>query len=246
MTTLHAGKRYRSTAATFLISLPTADDGPMNHFRATITVRHFIRRSLTASGIVFAILLCLSANNALAQKSPQNEPDINQLMQGKIFIYKLDSGDKAGKGYKLVYMVAAPLSAYWKFKTDFKNDFLRTNELISEHRIMALENNVVVTENMYATRPGVRFRWRTVSLPDIHRLDFELLNPNECGQKFHYGHIQLEPVGEHTKVTQVAYFDFFGVTLWMNYPWYGGMQHYLNYTARWEQETVVRLIDRYR
>jgi hypothetical protein len=49
-----------------------------------------------------------------------------------------------------------------------------------------------------------------------------------------------------TKVTQVVYFDFFGATLWMNYPWYGGMRHYLHYTARWEQETITRLIDRYR
>lgn len=199
-----------------------------------------------AYGTVFTLLLCLLPNYVPAQKTPENEPDLKLLMQGKVYIYRLDSADAAGKGYRLVYMVAAPLDAYWNFKTDFDNDFLMTNKLISEHRLVALENNVVITENMYATRPGVRFRWRTVSSPDIHRLDFELLNPRECGQKFHYGHIQLEPVGEHTKVTQVAYFDFFGVSLWMNYPWYGGMQHYLNYTARWEQETVLRLLDRYR
>jgi hypothetical protein len=199
-----------------------------------------------ACGSVLILLFCFLPNYAAAQASPANEPDLNQLNQGKVFIYKLDPADVAGKGYKLVYMVAAPLGAYWNFKTDFENDFLETNKLIQEHRIVALEKNVVITENMYVTRPGVRFRWRTHSFPDIHRLDFELLNPKECGQKFHYGHIQLEPVGEHTKVTQVAYFDFFGATLWMSYPWYGGMKHYLNYTARWEQETVVRLIERYR
>ena len=111
---------------------------------------------------------------------------------------------------------------------------------------MAYENNVAITESTYATKPGVTFRWRTITHSDRHRLDFELQNPKECGQKFHYGHIQLEAAGKHTKVTQVAYFDFFGASFWMNYPWYGGMNYYLRYTARWEQKTMARLIDRYR
>ncbi len=192
------------------------------------------------------ILLGLSPNHGFAQDSPENEPDINQLMQGKAYIYKLHPENAAGKGYKLVYMVAAPLSVYWNFKTDFKNDFLLTNKLITEHRLVAHKNNIAITENIYATKPGVRFRWRTISSPDIHRLDFELLNPKECGQKFHYGHIKLEKVGEHTKVTQIAYFEFFGATIWMNYPWYGGMHHQLHYTAQWEQETIARLVDKYR
>ena len=201
---------------------------------------------LAASLTVFTILLYTSPDHVSAQKSPKDEPDLNQLMQGKAYIYKLDSEDATGKGYKLVYMVAAPLRAYWKFKTDFKNDFLLTNKLIMEHRLVEHKKNVAITESIYATKPGVRFRWRTISFPDVHRLDFELQNPKECGQKFHYGHIQLEAAGEYTKVTQIAYFEFFGATLWMNYPWYGGMHHYLNYTARWEQETITRLLDRYR
>ncbi len=167
-------------------------------------------------------------------------------MQGKAFVYKLDPEDSAGKGYKLVYMVAASVKAFWKFKTDFKNDFLLTNKLIAQHRLVEHKNNVAITESIYTTKPGVKFRWRTISFPDIYRLNFELQNPKECGQKFHYGHIQLEAAGEYTKVTQVAYFEFFGATLWMNYPWYGGMRHYLHYTARWEQETITRLINRYR
>jgi hypothetical protein len=201
---------------------------------------------LAACCTVFTILLCLSPDHVLAQNSPENEPDINQLMQGKAYVYKLDSEDRASKGYKLVYMVAAPLEAFWNFKTDFENDFLLTNKLITQHRLLEHKNNVAITESIYATKAGVRFRWHTIIFPDIHRLNFELQNPKECGQKFHYGHIQLEAVGEHTKVTQIAYFEFFGATLWMNYPWYGGMRHYLHYTARWEQETITRLIDRYR
>ena len=192
------------------------------------------------------ILLGLSPNRGLAQDSPESEPDINQLMQGKAYIYKLHPENAAGKGYKLVYMVAAPLSVYWNFKTDFENDFLLTNKLITEHRLVEYKDNVAITETVYATKPGVRFRWRTISSPEIHRFDFELLNPKECGQKFHYGHIKLEKVGEHTKVTQIAYFEFFGATIWMNYPWYGGMHHQLHYTAQWEQETIARLVDKYR
>ena len=195
---------------------------------------------------VFSILLCLSPDPVPAQKAPEDEPDINQLIQGKAYVYKLDPEGSAGKGYKLVYMVAAPLGAYWKFKTDFENDFLLTNKLITEHRLVEHRNNVVITESIYATKPGVEFRWRTISFPDRHRLSFELQNPKECGQKYHYGHIQLEAAGEYTKVTQIAYFEFFGATLWMNYPWYGGMRYYLEYTARWEQETIMRLIDHYR
>jgi hypothetical protein len=201
---------------------------------------------LALSCAILAILLYPLPDPVLAQTSPEFEPSIDQLKQGEVYIYKLDTVDIAGKGYKLVYMVAAPLAVYWKFKTDFENDFLLTNKLITEHRLVAHKNNVAITESIYATKPGVRFRWRTISFPDIHRLDFELQNPKECGQKFHYGHIQLKSAGDRTIVTQTAYFDFFGATLWMNYPWYGGMRHYLKYTARWEQETITRLIDRYR
>ena len=200
---------------------------------------------LAVSCAMLTILLYLLPDPVLAQTSPKLEPDIDQLKQGKAYVYKLDPVDTTGKGYKLVYMVTAPLDVYWKFKTDFENDFLLTNKLIREHRLVAHKNNVAITESIYATKPGVRFRWRTISFPDLHRLNFELQNPKECGQTFHHGHIQLEAAGDHTIVTQTAYFDFFGATLWMNYPWYGGMRHYLKYTARWEQETITRLIDRY-
>ena len=201
---------------------------------------------LAISCAMLTVLLLLLPDPVLAQTSPKLEPDIDQLKQGKANIYKLDPEYSAGKGYKLVYMVAVPLDVYWKFKTDFENDFLLTNKLIAEHHLVTHKDNVAITENIYATKPGVRFRWRTISFPDIHRLNFELQNPKECGQTFHYGHIQLEAAGSHTIVTQTAYFDFFGATLWMNYPWYGGMRHYLNYTVRWEQETITRLIDRYK
>jgi hypothetical protein len=217
----------------------------MNYIHPKMMALYFARRRLAAFCKVLAILFYLSPIHVLAQDSLEKKPAINQLMQGKAYIYKLYPADKPGQGYKLVYMVAAPLDTYWNFKTDFENDFLMTNKLITGHRLVEYRDNIAITETIYSTKPGVRFRWRTISSTDIHRLDFELLNPNECGQKFHYGHIQLEAFGEHTKVTQTAYFDFFGATLWMNYPWYGGMHYYLQYTVRWEQETIVRLNTKY-
>jgi len=33
--------------------------------------------------------------------------------------------------------------------------------------------------------------------------------------------------------------------LWAHYPWAGGMSDFLRYTARWEQETVLKLKDKY-
>ena len=55
----------------------------------------------------------------------------------------------------------------------------------------------------------------------------------------------MEPAPEGTRVTQVAYFDFWGASLWANYPWGGGMKDFLSYTAQWEQETVLILSDLY-
>ena len=41
------------------------------------------------------------------------------MLANAAYVYKLDPEGSAGKGYKLVYMVAASLRAFWKFKTDF-------------------------------------------------------------------------------------------------------------------------------
>ena len=218
----------------------------MNHLQPLRSASLPAAVSLPVCYLIFALLIWASPNFALAQNAPENKPDFKLLKQGKAYIYKLHPENIDGKGYKLVYLVPAPLEAYWKFKTDFANDFLLTNKLISEHRLLKYKDEVAVTENVYTTKPGVKFRWRTLTLPNRHRLEFELQNPQECGKKFHYGHIQLKAAGEYTIVTQVAYFNFFGVTLWMNYPWYGGMRYILEYTARWEQETITRLIHKYR
>lgn len=152
---------------------------------------------------------------------------------------------QGGIGYQASYYVDVPLETYWRFKTDFDNSFLLTNHYITAHKLIGREGNAVITENRYSFGPDAVYRWRTVVMNGRHRLDYELLNPAECGQKFHFGFIQARAEGERTLVTQVAYLDFFGVSLWARYPWSGGLKDFLRNTILWEQQTAVNLEWRY-
>ena len=199
------------------------------------------------------VTICLVVLSGNASEWSIEKPPEKELLTGQAFITKLRPLHQSGSGYKLVYVVDAPIAVFWKFKTDFDNEFLLTNKFIKSHRLLSHRGNVVITEDIFTDdvfthRPGAKFHWQTTVSSNMYRLDFVLLNPEQCGQKFHYGHIQLEAL-EHkshkTKVTHVAYFDFFGVFFWVNYPWYGGMMDFLRYTARWEQETILRLKSEY-
>ena len=160
-------------------------------------------------------------------------------------IVKLKPERETGRGYQLSYMIDAPIDVVWKFKTDFDNQFLLSNKFFTSHRLVSQDRDEVITENVYSNKPKATFRWRTTLSADRYLLEFTLLNPEECGQKYHYGHIQLEAAGARTRVRQVAYFDFFGVSFWVNYPFSGGMSSFLKYTAAWEQQTVLDLKDEY-
>jgi hypothetical protein len=122
---------------------------------------------------------------------------------------------------------------------------LVTNKFIRAHHFISQRGDIAVTETEYTYQPGFLFRWQTTIYPDRFRLEFSLMNPEQCNQHYHHGYIQLASEGEATRVIQVAYFDFWGVTFWAYNPWSGGMQDFLSYTARWEQATVTRLKDRY-
>jgi len=146
-----------------------------------------------------------------------------------------------GYGYKLQYYVAAPIDVFWHFKTDFDSDFLLSNDELLEHRLVKTEESSVITENRYAAAPSLRFLWQTTVFPEQHRLEFKLLNAEDCRHDFHYGTIQLSSAGDHTKVTQIAYFNFTGASLWVKYPWYGGMKSLLTKVARWERNSALQL-----
>jgi hypothetical protein len=162
-----------------------------------------------------------------------------------IQIERIASSTLGGHGYRLIYTVPVPLETYWRFKTDFSSDFLLTNKYIVHHRFIGRTGNTVITENAYSNSPGKVFLWETRVSSTGHRLDFVLLNPHACGQRFHRGHIIATPEGVDTRVVQEAYFDFFGAALWTIYPWSGGMRDFLVYTARWEYETVLMMREQY-
>jgi hypothetical protein len=165
--------------------------------------------------------------------------------EDSVRIHRIEPDRRGGKAYRLEYVVHVPIDVYWNFKTDFDNDFLVENKYIREHNFISRSGDTVITENRYAYPPTEFFKWQTTVDHDAYHLAFVLLNPLQCGQRFHYGAIQLEPVDDGTRVTQTAYFDFFGASLWADYPWGGGMVDFLTYIANWEQDLVVRLKDRY-
>ena len=181
----------------------------------------------------------------LSVHPPAVEPKHKELLSGEPFIYRIEPEARGGEAYKLIYIVSVPIDVFWRFKTDFHGDFIRANKYVEEQRVIREEQNVVTIENRLTNKPGVKFRWRNILHPNEYRLEFVLENPEECDQKFHYGHFQLEPFGSYTKVSHAAYFDFFGATFWVHYPWEGGMYALLDYIARWEQQTILQLKNDY-
>ena len=160
--------------------------------------------------------------------------------QDKISLERISPPGRDGFGYRLIYYVPAPLEIFWRFKTDFENEDLTNNQEIIEHRVVSFSDNNVVTDNRYATWPNLRFLWQTTVDWNQYRLAFKQLNVKDSLQDYHYGTIQLSPAGDHTKVTQIAFFNFVGASLWVKYPWYGGMKTTLTSLARWEQKTALR------
>lgn len=187
----------------------------------------------------------LSGFIGLPVHPPTVEPADEELLDKQAIIYRIEPDYRGGEAFKFIYLVPASIDTFWRFKTDFQGNFLLSNKYIKEHRFIFELGNVIITENSYSNVPNETFRWRTTRHSDEYRLDFQLENPQECGQKFHYGTIQLEPFNSYTKVTHTAYFDFFGASLWVNLPFAGGMSNFLIYLAGWEKDTISQLRDQY-
>lgn len=201
----------------------------------------------TVSRLFLCIIsfIFLSGFISLPIHPANTEPDDEVLSDKQRIVYRIKPEKRGGEGFKMIYLVPVPVDVYWRFKTDFRGNFLTTNRYIREHRIIREYGNVTITENRYVNAPNETFRWRTILYPDQYRLVFQLENPRECGHKFHHGSIQVEPFGSYSKITHTAYFDFFGAFLWVNLRVGGGMTPFLKYTARWEKETVLRLRHQY-
>lgn len=160
-------------------------------------------------------------------------------------VHSIQSSGQNGHAYRLTYTVDVPLAHFWKFKTDFGGDFLLTNRYILANRLVSRHNNVYITETRYADAPATVFRWQTTIYPSAYRMNYLLLNPEECGQRFNRGTIQMTPESGKTRIEHSTYFDFFGATIWANFPGPGGMVGFLRYTADWERKTIKQLLDRY-
>lgn len=195
--------------------------------------------------IPLLVFLCFTGLTNLSAQSPTVEPSAEQLLTGEPFIYRVAPDARGGEAYKLVYLAPVPIEVFWRFKTDFHGDFVETNKYIINQRVISEEPGMVIIENRLSNKPDSKFRWRNILFPNKYRLDFVLENAEQCGQRFHYGHFQLEPLGSYTKVSHAAYFDFFGASLWAHYPWEGGMYAFLDYIARWEQETILKVKNDY-
>lgn len=182
---------------------------------------------LTLLLILASLLIPVSGYAGAARSSLQNKISLERVV-----------APSGGYGYRLQYYVPAPIDVFWRFKTDFDNDVLLTNEELIEHRIVESFDNSVITENRYATAPGLRFLWQTDVILDKFQLEFKLLNNEDCRHEFHHGTIELSPAGDYTQVTQTAYFDFAGASLWVKYPWYGGMKSTLTKMVKWEQSVA--------
>ena len=206
-----------------------------------LPVKSFYNQSSTPFAIAVKsaalMLLILTAINAHA----------NTLADGhqRISLDMVQADPRGGYGYKLQYYVPVPLDSFWQFKTDFSADFLLTSDELIGHRLIRKTGNGVITENRYASAPELKFLWETTVFPEQFRLVFRLLNASDCRHAFHYGVIQLKAAGDFTQVTQVAYFDFFGASFWVRYPWQGGMKKTLTSVARWEQNAALEFGMRY-
>ena len=194
-----------------------------NHLKTTRS-DYFLRYSVVTLIILFLLIPGTGHTNSSGSS-----------MHDKISLEKV-SAPSGGYGYRLRYYVPAPIDVFWRFKTDFDNDVLLTNEELIEHRLVKSFDNSVITEDRYATAPGLRFLWQTNVISDKLRLEFKLLNNKDCRHDFHHGVIKLSPAGNYTQVTQTAFFDFVGASLWVKYPWYGGMKSTLTSMVRWEQK----------
>lgn len=183
--------------------------------------------------VVMAVVLNLAADLSYAQT---NRP----LTLSEIRLERLSSGLNGGYGYKLQYLVPVPVENFWRFKTEFDGEHLLTNDELIGHRLVKSFGNSVITENQYASAPGLTFLWKTTAYPKQYRLEFKLLNAEDSRHDFHYGSIQLIDAGEFTRVIQIAYFNFTGASLWVRYPWYGGMKSTLTRVAMWEQKTALK------
>lgn len=198
----------------------------------------------TVAALVAAVTLSALMLAPVSGRAADHQALLEQLA-ARTRLEHVSAADGEGRQVRLTYYAPVSADVFWRFKTDFQNEWLVSNAYIAAHRFVSRRGNIVVTETKYTYGPDVYFRWRTELIPAERTLRYALLNPAECGQTYNYGVITLEPEGAFTRVTHTSRFDFSGAFLWAHLPGPWGMGDFFRYTARWEQETILRLEARY-
>ena len=75
------------------------------------------------------------------------EPDAEELLSKQRFIYRIKPEERGGEAFKLIYLVPVSVDVFWRFKTDFRGNFLLSNKYIKKHRVIHEMGNVIITEN---------------------------------------------------------------------------------------------------
>ena len=217
-----------------------------NGFHMHNAKKAFIKgRGLGILTIWLSLLVAVAWLSLPSSSDAGDQEALLARLEKRTRVFQVKPSAKGGHGVRLVYYAPVKVATFWKFKTDFQNEWLISNKYIESNRFIGRRGNDVLTATRYTYGPKVDFRWKTHLYPESRTMGYILLNPEECGQKFNEGWIKLEAVGDLTRVTQTSYFDFVGAFLWTNLPGPWGMAGFLRYTAKWEQATILRLKEMY-
>ena len=93
-------------------------------------------------GPVFALLACtysflfLNGFVGMSVHPATVEPDAEELLSKQRVIYRIKPEERGGEAFKLIYLVPVSVDVFWRFKTDFRGNFLLSNKYIKEHRVI--------------------------------------------------------------------------------------------------------------
>jgi hypothetical protein len=85
------------------------------------------------------------------------EPVSARAYTRQVSVEQMWPDQRGGKAYKLTYQVQLPIDTCWKFKTDFRNEFILTNKYIREHRLTSGNGDTARTEDKYPNAPDLFF-----------------------------------------------------------------------------------------
>ncbi|MEI8246007.1 MAG: caspase family protein [Lentisphaerota bacterium] len=204
---------------------------------------NYFRKVLTKYSLNFLFLgmiaLLLSGCHNLPTFPESIYPTDEELLEKKIFVYRIEPESKGGEAYKVVYLVDASVDVVWKKKIDYNNP-IQSSKVIN-YQLVYNSDKYTITRETYSDSPEYNFTWKNTFSPDKKRIDFVLMNPIEVGQNFNYGYIKFEPVGigDKTRVTQIGYFDFTYASYWINNMDKDGMTDFVTEMAKTDREKIL-------